>query len=63
MMRLKDGPLALEVINVFIERAILHAHLLCECGGWLPLGRGTWGGLFEHLVDLLKRQALQILLA
>ena len=55
---LEDGALSLNIAGVKLL-ATLHAHLGGEGGAWLPLGRGTRGGLLEHLVDLLKSKALQ----
>lgn len=57
---LVGGAAALDVADDGLVEllALLDAHFGGEGGGGLPLGRGTRGGLLEHLVDLLEGEAL-----
>ena len=57
---LDDGALALDVLNdLWVECSLIgKTHLSGEGGGWLPSLGGSWGCLFHHLVDLLKRKTL-----
>ena len=58
---LENRALALDSVRkVGVEfSAFLETHFGGEGGVWLPLGGGTWIGLFHHLVHLLERQSLQ----
>lgn len=37
-----------------------HAHISRKRAVWDPLRGSSWGGLLEHAVDLLKREALSL---
>ena len=43
--------------------ALLDTQVARKGGAWLPLGRSTRSCLFEHLIDLFKRESLWTLLA
>jgi hypothetical protein len=45
--------------NLWSKSALVgHTHISSEGAVWDPLGGGARSGLFEHTINLLKRQAL-----
>jgi hypothetical protein len=41
-----------------LQLSVHNAHLRSKCSGRLPSRAGPWGGLFHHLIDLLKSKTL-----
>ncbi|KAG7698243.1 hypothetical protein KL915_001960 [Ogataea haglerorum] len=53
-----DAGALLELVSDALDLVLGQTHVCCEGGVRLPLGRGPWGGLLEHPVDLLQSKAL-----
>jgi hypothetical protein len=59
-LQLNSRATTLHIVhNLLLERPLLReTHVARESSMGLPLGRGSWGRLLEHAVDLLEREPL-----